>query len=82
VEGTFECGLTPGACAFVIPNVRGLGWIKSLKMLRIFRLLWLIKHLKHIRIASLLGRFSDDLYKVCRVPGMTSTRCAALKSYL
>ncbi|KIZ07885.1 Potassium channel AKT1 [Monoraphidium neglectum] len=64
VEGTWMCSLR-GSClwsATAVPD--GISAIRLLRVVRIFRIIWILKHFKVMRFSTLLGGLADELYTI------------------
>jgi hypothetical protein len=54
VQGSYMCSLR-GDCSWAILHNTGMGPISLLRLLRVFRIMWILKHVRFMRISTLLG---------------------------
>ncbi|GBG00035.1 voltage-gated ion channel [Raphidocelis subcapitata] len=63
VEGTWLCSLR-GNCLWAATANGGVSAIRLLRVVRVFRIIWILKHFKVMRATTLLGGLADDLYTI------------------
>ncbi|KAG2445187.1 hypothetical protein HYH02_008655 [Chlamydomonas schloesseri] len=61
IEGTWGCSVS-GNCDLVITNDSAASLIVMLRLLRIFRILWIFKNFNVLSISTVLGKIQDEFY--------------------
>ncbi|KAG2439520.1 hypothetical protein HXX76_004873 [Chlamydomonas incerta] len=61
IEGTWGCSIS-GNCDLVITNDSAASLIVMLRLLRIFRILWIFKNFNVLSISTVLGKIQDEFY--------------------
>ncbi|PNW82219.1 hypothetical protein CHLRE_06g278111v5 [Chlamydomonas reinhardtii] len=61
IEGTWGCSIS-GNCDLIITNDSAASLIVMLRLLRIFRILWIFKNFNVLSISTVLGKIQDEFY--------------------
>ncbi|KAG2501915.1 hypothetical protein HYH03_000413 [Edaphochlamys debaryana] len=61
VEGTWTCSIR-GGCDLVVRNDSAASIVVMLRMLRVFRILWIFKNFNVLSVGTILGRLQDEFY--------------------
>ncbi|KXZ52320.1 hypothetical protein GPECTOR_10g952 [Gonium pectorale] len=61
IEGTWTCSVM-GSCDLVIRNDSVASIVVMLRLLRVFRILWIFKNFNVLSVSTVLGRLQDEFY--------------------
>ncbi len=60
LQGTYMCSLR-GDCSWTVYNDSSVGMIEIMRVLRVFRIVWIVKHLRVMRMNHVLSMIAVSM---------------------